>query len=65
MLSVTDGNGLADSEGTLKINRVLPLKCHVQLLKQIRRLLCIASDIGGAFSNLLNQLTFTTSRELN
>ena len=50
-----DCNGLVDSEGTLKRNRVSPLKCHGQLLKLIRRLSWNASDVGGAFSNLSDQ----------
>ena len=52
---ITDCDRLAGSEITLKRNRVFPLKCHGQLLKQITRLLWIASDVSGAFSNLLDQ----------
>jgi len=36
--NIMDCNGLAGSEGTLTRNRVSPLKCHGQLLKQICRL---------------------------
>ena len=61
-------NGLAGSEGILKRNCVSPSKCHGQLLKQIRRLLWIASDDDGAFSNLLDQfdrLVVPGTRRLN
>ena len=45
----------AGSKSTMKRNCVSPFKCHGQLLKQIRRLFWITSDIGGAFFNLFNQ----------